>query len=267
MALFFAVVGYFLVGQTRDASAAQFIAEAKGDLAQRDYARAEIAAAKALTYRDRSDIRELLFLARLGGVSALGRSDQDTPSVLNIFSRDGDVEATVLKSGPEDRTTIAIAFPDQHRQLWRIVLPATAGMPDAIAFSEPAGSLRRIAIAWPDKTQSALFHVGVWDLESGKPASNFRELVSATDPKLGRHTKRVSSLAFPAAKPWLATSGEDGKLCLWDLSLPQPKLIWEKTGAHYPDVNGIAFNADGSLLASGGGGYLVKVWKTSDMTG
>ena len=32
-------------------------------------------------------------------------------------------------------------------------------------------------------------------------------------------------------------------------------------------MNGIAFNSDGSLLASGGGDYLVKVWKTSDMTG
>jgi WD40 repeat protein len=267
MALFFAVIAYFLIGQTRDANAAQFVAEAKGDLAQRDYARAEIASAVALTYRDTPDIRQLLFLARLGGISVTGRSAEGSPSVLNIFSRDGDVEATVLKGGANDRTTVVIAYPDQHQELWRIILPATAGVPDSMAVSELAGTMRRIAIAWPDKTQSSVFHTGVWDLEKGKAASGFRELLSSTDPTLGRHTKRVSSLAFPASKPWVATGGEDGKICLWDLSLPQPKLIWEKEGAHYPDVNGIAFNAHGSLLASGGGDYLVKVWKTSGMTG
>ena len=267
MALFFAVIAYFLIGQTWDASAAQFVAEAKGDLAQRDYARAEIASAEALTFRDRPDIRELLFLARLGGISVTGRSTEGTPSVLNIFSRDGDVEATVLKGSANERTTVVVSYPDQHQELWRIVLPTAAGQPDAMAFSELAGTMRRIAIAWPDRTQSSVFHVGVWDLEKGKAASGFRELISAADPALGRHTKRVSSLAFPGSKPWVATGGEDGKLSLWDLSQPQPKLVWEKEGAHYPDVNGIAFNADGSLLASGGGDYLVKVWKTSDMTG
>src|SRR6185437_13222924 len=98
MALFFAVVGYFLVGQTRDASAAQFIAEAKGDLSQRDYARAEIAATQALTYRDRPEIRELLLLARLGGVRSVARSEEASPSELNTFSRDGDVVAAVSGS-------------------------------------------------------------------------------------------------------------------------------------------------------------------------
>ncbi len=71
---FFTVIAFFLLGQARDANAAQFVAEARGDLAQRDYARAEIAAAEALTYRDRPDIRELLLLARLGGIRSTGRS-------------------------------------------------------------------------------------------------------------------------------------------------------------------------------------------------
>ena len=267
MALFFTVIAYFLIGEARDASAAQFVAEAKGDLAQRDYARAEIASAQALNYRDRPDIRQLLFLSRLGGISVTGRSAANTPSILNVFSRDGEVEARVQQGGANERMTVVIAYPDQHRDLWRIVLPSTAGAPDSIAFSELAGTMRRIAVAWSDKADSTAFHVGVWDLQKGNAASGFRELVSATDPTLGRHSKRVSALAFPASKPWVATGGEDGKICLWDLSLPQPKLIWEKEGAHYPDVNGIAFNADGSLLASGGGDYLVKIWKTSDLTG
>jgi WD40 repeat protein len=264
---FFGVIAYFLIGQTRDANAARFVAEARGDFSQRDYARAEIAAAEALTYRDTPEIRELLSLARLGGVSSVARSAKAPRSELNIFSRDGDVVATVLKSGTSAGITVVIAYPDQHKELWRIVLPATTEVPDSMAFSELVGDMRRIAIAWPDRASSTLIHVGVWDLARGKAAGRFRELLSSTDPALGRHTKRILSLAFHPSKPWIATSGEDGKICLWDLSLDQPKLIWEKVGAHYPDVNGIAFNADGSLLASGGGDYLVKVWKISDIVG
>ena len=261
---FFGVIAYFLVGQTRDANAAQFVAEARGDLSQRDYARAEIAAAEALTYRDRPEIRELLFLSRLGGIRSVARS-AETSSQLNTFSRDGKVVAVVSKSGTAARITIMIANADPQKELWRIVLPAGADVPDSMAFSESIGDTRRIAIAWLDRAAATVAHIGVWDLQSGKAAGPFRELLASTDPALGRHTKRVLSLAFHPSKPWIATSGEDGKICLWDLSVDQPKLIWEKVGAHYPDVNAIAFNADGSLLASGGGDYLVKVWKTSEM--
>ncbi len=127
---FFALIAYFLIGQTRDANAAQFVAEARGDLSQRDYARAEIAAAQALTYRDRPEIRELLLLARVGGIRSVARSTGATRSELNIFSRDGDLVATVSGSGASDRITIAIANPGQQKELWRIVLPATVDPPE-----------------------------------------------------------------------------------------------------------------------------------------
>lgn len=264
---FFGVIAYFLVGQARDANAAQFVAEARADLAQRDYARAEIAAAESLTYRDRPENRELLLLARLGGIRSLARSNNASRSELNIFSRDGDVVASVLAGSARGPITAVISSPDEQKELWRIVLPETADLPDSIAFSDLIGDTRRIAIAWRDKGSSPSYHVGVWDLQKAKAAGRFRELMSSGDPSFGRHTKRISSLAFHPSKPWIATSGVDGKLSVWDLSPDQPKLIWEKGDAHYPDVNGIAFNDDGSLLASGGGDYLVKVWKTADIVG
>src|SRR5690242_14483079 len=117
---FFGVIAYFLIAQARDANAAQFVAEARGDLTQRDYARAEIAAAQALTYRDRPEIRELLLLARLGGIRSVARSTETGQSELNIFSRDGDVVATVFDSRARNPITIVIASPDKQRELWRI---------------------------------------------------------------------------------------------------------------------------------------------------
>lgn len=264
---FFGVIAYFLLGQTRDANAAQFVAEARSDLSRRDYARAEIAAAQALTFRDRPEIRELLLLARLGGIRSVARSTAATLSESNIFSRDGLVVATLSRSRAGDPITIAIDDPGEQKELWRIVLPASVELPDSMAFSDLSGETRRIAVAWRDRSSSPGSHVGVWDLERGKAAGRFRELLSSTDPTLGRHTKRISSLAFHPTKPWIVTSGEDGKLALWDISTDRPELIWEKGDAHYPDVNGIAFNKDGSLLASGGGDYLVKIWTTSDLAG
>ena len=203
MALFFALIAYFLIGQTRDANAAQFVAEAKGDLAQRDYARAEIASADALTYRDRPDIRQLLFLSRLGGISVAGRSAADPPSVLNIFSRDGDVEATVLQGETNKLTTVVIVYPDQHQELWRIVLPTTARVPDSMALSEMTGTMRRDrdrVVGGQKRNRRSSISMAVWDLEKGKSASGFRELLSSTDSTLGRHTRtRVSSCGIRLA--------------------------------------------------------------------
>jgi WD40 repeat protein len=52
---------------------------------------------------------------------------------------------------------------------------------------------------------------------------------------------------------------------LWDFSLSQPRLVWEKASAHDTAVHGIAFDQTGELFASGGGDYLVKVWQTTQV--
>jgi WD40 repeat protein len=265
-AVFIGVVVFFLLEQTRDARAARYAAEANGDLALRDYARAEIAAAKSLTYRDDPEIRKLLLRARLGGVAFVARSL--TPkSELNVFSGDGRVVATVLPEEPGRPRAVSVAAPATGKELWRIALPYGAGAPDAVAMSLATEGSRQIAIAWPER-DGTVFRAAVWNLEPGRPAGAMREL-GAGDPAAlpGRHSKRIPSMAFNPTKPWIATAGEDGKLCLWDLSQNWPKLIWEQEATHQPDVHGIAFNADGSLLGSAGGDYLANVWNISDMTG
>lgn len=264
VAAFVGTVIFFERESTLDARAVQFVSQAQGELFQRDYARAEIAAAEALTYRDSADTRKLLLAARLGGIGIVSRSVTALESELNVFSRDGTLVAAVAGGAAGGPITISIVSPENRKLLWRIALPAAAGVPDSIAFSERSGVGRRIALGWPEHN-AASFHVGVWTLTDGVAAVPYGELTTGTSA--GRNSKRIPALAFAPGHPWLATGSEDGKLTLWDLTAGKPRLIWEQDGTHAPDVHGIAFNQDGSLLASGGGDYLAKVWKTSDMIG
>lgn len=254
-----ALILYFSTRRAQDAVAGQLVAEAERNISQRDFARAEIAAARALKYRDTPQMRQLLVDARSGGVRFLGGSDAHSSPSLSMVSDDGLVRASVVLTANAPIAVSVVTTTPPFAQ-WRIELPASARVPDAIAFSKPAGNAREVAIAWTDGSD---FHVDLRRLEIGKPAGPLREL--AGDGTSGRHIKRIPSIAFHPSKPWIATSGEDAKLCLWDYSANPPKLLWEQPKAHDTNVHGIAFNGDGSLLASGGGDYKVKVWQTAQM--
>ena len=260
-------IAYFSYERAQDALAGQLVAEAKTSQSQRDFARAEISAAKALTIRDTPETRQLLLAARTGGVRLVSSSADEAPqSKLSIMSRDGGVVAAIIPDAAGTHATISIRSTSTGTEMWRIDLPPGAGLPDTMALSEHNGNARQIAISWPEVSGSApaVFHAGIWNLEDGKPAGRFRELLMEGSD-LGRHAKRVPAIAFDPSNPWVATGGEDGKLCLWDYSGEKPLLIWEQEETHEPNVHGIAFNKDGSLLASGGGDYLVKTWRTAEM--
>lgn len=251
---------YSSYNREQDALAGQFAAEAERDLSRKDYAKAEIAAAKSLTIRDTPSTREMLLTARIGGVSLVSSSARETPnSALSVFSRDGQFAVTVLNDGAGNPATMAIVSSKDGKALWTINSDQFKGLPESMTFSEIAGEQRRLAVSWPDHS------IEIWSLDNGKPASLYRQL-SMVGSDAGHHSKRVPSLAFHPSKPWIATSSEDRKLCLWDYSQNPARLIWEQEDTHGTAVHGIAFNADGSLLASGGGDYLVKLWKTSEMS-
>lgn len=110
--------------------------------------------------------------------------------------------------------------------------------------------------------------VGIWRFQDNQKATAPVELKLPNEPVLGRHKKRVPSMTFHPTQP----CGEDQKLCLWDLSAAAPALIWEQEPdkardikTHSTAIHEIALNADGSMLDSGGGDYLVKLWKTMDL--
>jgi WD40 repeat protein len=264
VAIFVTIIGSFVYlsrAREQNALVGQFVAEAERGLSQRDYARAEIAAARALTIRDTPETRQLLVDARSGGVSFVASSaDQPLAVALSAFSRDGELVVSTV----EGQAILSVRSTSERRELWRIDLPVSGAL-DALALSDEVNGQRHLAVSWHEVDGAGVesFHVGLWMLAQRQPAGAYREL---TPPDAAAaHVKRIPSLAFHPTMPWLATSGEDRALALWDYSLERPTLMWRREDAHDTAVHGIAFNRDGSLLGSGGGDYRVKIWRTADM--
>jgi len=259
------IIIFQLVRQNGLTRADLFYAQAQGALAQHDYARAEIAAAQSLSLSDTPRARETLLQAQMGGVQFVARSPQLASAEASAISHDGQMVATVERADEGPTITVAITSMRDNRVKWRIALPSTAGMPNSIAIDQDRNGERQAAIAWPEQN-GRIFRAGIWALPAGRQATGFREL-RVGQTMLGRHTKRIPSMDFDPTQDWIATCGEDGKLALWDLATPEPTLIWEQEGTHFPDVHGVAFSPDGALLGSAGGDYLAKIWLVAAMAG
>jgi WD40 repeat protein len=244
----------------RDAMGRQLASESERELARKDFARAEVAAAKSLGFADTTSTRNLLLAAQSGGIRFVSGAPLTLPEAgLSVFSRDGRLVASVISPPGEGRGASVVILADE-REKWRIDLAAAAGMPECMAFDGSVGATRWLAIAGEDHL------VNLWRLDEGAPAVLARQLLSADGSDSGKHIKRVPSMVFHPSRPWLATSSEDQKLCLWDYSRSPAQLIWEQREAHDTAVHGIAFNGGGDLLASGGGDYRVKIWPTAAIT-
>jgi WD40 repeat protein len=194
-----------------------------------------------------------------------GQSFKTAPhAALSVFSRDGELSAAVEREG--GRIAISVRSSATRGELWRIALPASAREPDTIAFSERSGSARQLAVSWHEAGTEGkeASRAALWRLDDNAKPSPMREL-ARTGSAAGRHSKRIPSMTFHPTAQLIVTGGEDRKLALWDYSPAHPNLVWEEKEAHETTVHGVAFNADGTLLASGGGDYRVKVWRTADM--
>jgi len=77
-------------------------------------------------------------------------------------------------------------------------------------------------------------------------SSNARDVDKMT--VLTGHTDRITDLAFSGDGAYLASTGYEGKIRLWDVSTWQEVYTFPINDA---DLNSIAFSPDGSLLASG----------------
>jgi hypothetical protein len=89
--------------------------------------------------------------------------------------------------------------------------------------------------------------VRVWDADTGQDAFSFPG-----------HTSAVRGVAFHPESRWLASSGTDGAVRIWDLTTGREaqKLI----GQHAGWVYGVAFSEDGRRLVSASVDDTAKVW-------
>ena len=86
-------------------------------------------------------------------------------------------------------------------------------------------------------------------------------LPDPADPALRRvltgHTEAVSAVAVAPDGGWLASSGDDGTVRIWDAVTGQERVVL--TG-HFGIVTAVAVAPDGSWLASGGRDKTVRTW-------
>jgi WD40 repeat protein len=147
-----------------------------------------------------------------------------------------------VAASPDGRW-VATASGDGTVNLWdgrslKLVrtLQASRGMVWTVAFSADS---RYLASGSGD--------VRVWEAATGrevhKPFEGHRGLVNA--------------LAFHPQRPWLASSGKDGSVRLWDLEAGKPLGVLHQAREVFECV---AFSPDGRWLAAGGYDTRVALW-------
>lgn len=151
---------------------------------------------------------------------------------------------SLLATGSAD-SSIRLWEPNSGRQI--ATLDDHQGWVEALTFS-PSGAL--LVSAGTDHI------VRLWDSTLHK-----------VQAKLHKHTAAVRVVQFAphAQSPLLASAGEDGLLLLWDVDETTGQAQLRHTlQSHSQGINDIAFNADGTLIATAGIDELVCVWQVAD---
>jgi WD40 repeat protein len=160
------------------------------------------------------------------------------------FSRDG----RRLVSGGGDGT-VAVWDVERWQRIGGVHLHSdnTEVRVTSVAFSPDGRTLASGAID---------ARIALWDLATGR---RFATLEGFAGP--------VKSLLFSPTAPVLAAGTDFGSVTLWQDAVagrtPHPELL----GRHTGQVTSLAFNADGTLLASGGKDHKVDLWNVATRQG
>src|SRR5262249_47438795 len=155
------------------------------------------------------------------------------------------------------------------------------------AHTDPAGARRSFA-RWDVKTGMRSADIalpGSGGILVGSLSPDGRTLYAMSceppDPRLGvfdaktgkarflpkGHTSPVSGVAFSPDGRWLASGGQDGRVCLWDLGRPPAGAFVapaHQLTKHEDRVWSVTFSPDGRLLASGSLDGTIRLWDAAD---
>ena len=156
-----------------------------------------------------------------------------------------------------DGKLLAIGRGGETLQLWD-----TASWTHSRTLTGHTDGIKRIAFS-PDGTMYATTGrsgdgaVQLWDMMTGK---RIRTLAS--------QTSRIDSVAFSPDGKVLVTGSADGKVQLWDTGTWEPKQTLDgyagggsaEKVAHFLEVTGLTFSADGKVLASASRDGAAQLW-------
>lgn len=114
-------------------------------------------------------------------------------------------------------------------------------------------------------TVTSLESIRLWKVADRQPPRAVgKPLVQPYDKPYDEHKNGVVSLAFSPDSKTLVTADQDVRL--WDVSNPaRPQARPKHLTGHADSVQGIAFNKDGTVLASVGADAVVQLWNVADI--
>ncbi len=256
-------------------------------LARRDVMAAEVLFTEALRVRDDQEVRELILAARSTGGQLLWQTPRRRGAHATAFSPDG----ALMVSGDPDGTirTFERELADESDEAasWRErrPLPGHAPFPALSVAVSPDGTLVasggadgvvRVASLADRVERLALpgHGTGAWLGTPGTNGSPNPFTPSGWLETLGRHD--VTAIAWSPDGRRLATGGADHTVRIWEvdagaftgraLHLLRGHREVRGSFGERASVSAIAWSADGTLVASAGEDYTVRIWGAADGT-
>jgi WD40 repeat protein len=157
--------------------------------------------------------------------------------------------------GGGQTTTLAAAGSDGHIFLWDVLAEGwdTTTCTPRKVLSGSGGEIWSVDFSPKGRLVSGGKGLTLWK-PFGRP--------SLAQPVQG--PRRIRNVAYSPKGGWIAAGSADGALALWDAqTLAKPKDL----AGHEERITALAFNEDGTLLASGDRSGLVYVWSLEGQQG
>jgi WD40 repeat protein len=107
----------------------------------------------------------------------------------------------------------------------------------------------------------AVYKNKIYSASEDKTVRRWDNALSSQQQTVNLPSSPISTTIAPDGNS-VAVGFKDGSLRLY--SLPKSNLLWENSTAHSNNINRLAFNSDGTLLASASSDTTAKLWQVKN---